>query len=156
MLLHNDAPKMIIVNSLQWLSANERAYTHGFVLIPNHIHILWSPGEAYKISKAEHDLLSFTGHEFKNYLSLDAPHLLNDFISTQADRSYHFWERRPRSIEIMSRSIAEQKLSYIHDNPVKEKWQLSKTPEEYKFSSASFYHLSENKYPFLRHYMDFC
>jgi hypothetical protein len=32
-----------------------------------------------------------------------------------------------------------QKLNYIHNNPLQEKWQLSKTAEDYRYSSAGFY-----------------
>ena len=33
----------------------------------------------------------------------------------------------------------EQKLTYIHNNPVQLHWQLADTPEEYPWSSARFY-----------------
>ena len=35
--------KKIIADSLQWMHQNNRARTHGFVIMPNHIHLLWSP-----------------------------------------------------------------------------------------------------------------
>jgi putative transposase len=36
-----------------------------------------------------------------------------------------------------------QKLNYIHNNPVADKWKLAKLPEEYLHSSASFYFLNK-------------
>ena len=33
----------------------------------------------------------------------------------------------------------EQKLNYIHYNPLQEKWKLASLPEEYFHSSAAFY-----------------
>ena len=33
----------------------------------------------------------------------------------------------------------KQKLDYMHDNPVRGKWNLAKTAADYKHSSARFY-----------------
>lgn len=33
----------------------------------------------------------------------------------------------------------EQKLEYIHLNPLQEQWNLASRPEAYKWSSAKFY-----------------
>ena len=81
--------------------------------------------------------------------------LLQEFISTQSDREYHFWERRSRTIDIASRKIAEQKLDYIHQNPLQEKWKLAEQPEDYFYSSAKFYLKNKNDFSFLTHYMDY-
>ena len=32
-----------------------------------------------------------------------------------------------------------QKMEYIHNNPCRKKWILADAPEEYQYSSASFY-----------------
>ncbi len=41
-LLKDDGFKDIIINCLEWLSANNRCAVHGFVIMPNHIHLLWT------------------------------------------------------------------------------------------------------------------
>jgi len=41
--------------------------------------------------------------------------------------------------EIYSRSVAEQKLNYMHFNPVSGKWLLAKDDLDYHYSSARFY-----------------
>ncbi len=40
-LLQNDVMKMIIVKTLQWLVQHELVYIYGYVIMPNHIHVLW-------------------------------------------------------------------------------------------------------------------
>ena len=64
---------------------------------------------------------------------------LSHYISTQADRQIHIWERRPKWIPVMNRPIFLQKMEYIHLNPLQEKWQLADAPELYPWSSARFY-----------------
>jgi len=82
------------------------------------------------------------------------PLLLEDLKVNANDRKYQVWERNPLSIDIYSIKAMEQKLKYIHENPLQEKWCLCKLPEEYKYSSASFYHTGKDEWGFLRHYLD--
>jgi putative transposase len=45
-----------------------------------------------------------------------------------------------------------QKLGYIHQNPTQTKWNLSATPEEYKWSSAAFYAGTDMNWSFSTHF----
>jgi len=47
--------------------------------------------------------------------------------------------------------MAEQKLEYIHANPITGKWNLVEYAEDYIHSSASFYNGRENNYVKLTH-----
>ena len=78
--------------------------------------------------------LKYTAQQIK--FDLDETELLL-YRSTQADRNYHFWERRSWKAEMTNRKVLEQKLNYIHNNPVKAN--LVSYQEDYLFSSASFY-----------------
>lgn len=48
----------------------------------------------------------------------------------------------------------EQKLDYIHLNPLQERWNLAKAPEVYPWSSANFYETGQDEFGFLTHYME--
>jgi hypothetical protein len=41
-------------------------------------------------------------------------------------------------------NFVKQKLDYIHDNPVRGKWNLAKTPADCEHSSARFYKCGEH------------
>lgn len=155
LLLANDSMKAIITDSLAWMHHNNRAKTHGFVIMPNHLHLLWSPVSKFKEVDNEQTLLSFTAHAFKKHLLKVHPELLLNYSSTQNDRQFHFWQRRPRTIERKSRKIAEQKLDYIHFNPLPGRWRLASCPEEYYYSSAAFYYQGKKSFEFIAHYMDY-
>jgi hypothetical protein len=77
--------------------------------------------------------------------------VLNKYRATQTDRKFHFWERRPRSIQVLSYAIAMQKLEYIHRNPCHEKWSLTAEAISYKYSSAAFYEKELDHFGFLTH-----
>jgi hypothetical protein len=51
---------------------------------------------------------------------------------------------------ITSILVAKQKLEFIHNNPVKGKYQLSKDYLCYHYSSARFYETGEDEFGFLK------
>ena len=73
-------------------------------------------------------------------------------ISNKKDRKYQFWKRDPLAISITSKKALLQKLDYIHNNPVQEKWKLADLPENYRWSSAAFYLTGKDEFGFLTHY----
>ncbi len=80
------------------------------------------------------------------------PELLNHFATGSTDRYYQFWKRRALSIELRTHKVYLQKLNYIHLNPVKAG--LCRLPEDYKYSSASFYENGNDNWGFLSHYRE--
>jgi putative transposase len=152
-LLRTDERKDIIVNSLRFLVNDGRIWLYGFVIMPNHIHILWSRQDAWMEKNVQQQFLKFTAQQLKFYL-LDNGHKdeLEMFRSTQSDREYHFWERRPWRAVLPNRGIVLQKLHYIHVNPVTAG--LCAKEEDYLYSSAAFYYDNDTRWDFLTHYMD--
>ena len=53
-----------------------------------------------------------------------------------------------------NRTIFQQKLNYVHLNPLQEKWSLTKKPEDYYWSSAQFYETGIDHFGFLTHYQE--
>ena len=50
--------------------------------------------------------------------------------------------------------MLEQKLDYIHHNPVQERWQLADDAVSYKYSTMSYYETRNTIFEFIKHYMD--
>ena len=98
----------------------------------------------------QRDFLKYTSQQIKRHLEKDNPTLLNEHFFVEAvDRKYQLWERRPLSVEIYTMDVFTQKLNYMHRNPLQDKWQLAANPEDYKYSSAAFYILNNECWPFL-------
>lgn len=55
-LLNNDVMKMIIISSFQWLTQHKLVYIYGYVIMPNHINVLW---EQLKMNGKETPKASF-------------------------------------------------------------------------------------------------
>ena len=83
-------------------------------------------------------------------MELNNQELLDGFLVNKADRKYQIWKRRPLSVELRTPTVFDQKLEYIHYNPVKAG--LCTNPEDYYYSSARFYHDGTDDFGILTHY----
>jgi putative transposase len=155
-LLQPDKYKQIIIDSLQFLVENERVKVYGFVIMPNHIHIIWKINQNHKLDDVQRDFLKYTAQMIKFDLTKNHPQVLPHFEVNLKDRKYQFWERNPLSVDLYSREVVYQKLCYIHANPLQEKWKLANIPEEYWFSSARYYEWGIDDFGFLTHYLEDC
>ncbi|MEJ7627152.1 MAG: transposase [Ferruginibacter sp.] len=146
-LLEDDSQKMIIINSLKTLSDKKLITVYAFVIMPNHIHLIWSQDDLNGKETPKGSFMKFTAHEFKKKLKLRGD-LKNYKVSAQ-NKSYEFWQRDSLGIEIWSREVALQKIDYIHTNPVLGKWLLAKDDISYYYSSAKFYEDGVDDFGFL-------
>ena len=153
-LLAPDKYKDIIMDSLRFLVANKRIKLYGFVIMPNHLHLIWQMMDSIKQSDVQRDFLKYTAQQIKFDLQVNHPSVLKQFEVNVKDRAYQIWEHRPLSVPLWSSYVFGQKLDYIHNNPIQEKWKLSELPEKYHYSSAKYYLLNTDDWGFITHYAD--
>jgi putative transposase len=153
-LLSNNFSKQIIIDSMDYLVAKKRTRIFGFIIMPNHIHLIWKLGDNEAKGTVQRDFLKFTAQQIKFYLIKTSPNLLERCAVHLKDRKYQIWQRNALSVDLWSRETVEQKLDYIHANPVSGKWNLANEFTDYMYSSARFYEDNESEFKFLRHYME--
>jgi putative transposase len=151
-LLLPDKYKAIIVESLRFLVNSDRILLYGFVIMQNHLHLIWQMKATHQRQDVQRDFLKFTAQQIKADLVLHHPRVLEQFKVGAKDRTYQFWERNPLSVDLWTEKTMLRKLNYIHQNPVRAK--LCRWPEEYCFSSARFYHTGIDNWGFLTHLRD--
>ena len=151
-LLSEDAYKDIIIKSLQFLSDEKSIVVYGFVIMPNHVHLIWQIQDGYKQPAIQQRFMKFTAQQMKFKLQDSRDKKLSTFLVNATDRQYQFWERNPLSIDLWSPEVFMQKLDYIHNNPIQDKWRLVEFPEDYKYSSARYYETGVDEFGFLQHY----
>jgi putative transposase len=149
-LLKSDIYKMIIVDSLKHLVEQQRIVVYGYVIMENHIHLIWQMYNENKREEVQHSFLSYTAKQLKKALEQDDPKFLEAFRVNAKDRMYQIWERNALSIDLFTPAVFDQKLAYIHYNPLKAG--LCKYPEDYRFSSARFYYDGTDLFNFIAHY----
>src|SRR6478736_8517555 len=153
-LLKPDKYKRIIIESLRFLVADKRVKVYSFVIMPNHLHLLWKMKEPHRREDVQRDFLKYTAQQIRFDLLKNHPNVLAHFKVEVKDRKYQIWERNPLSVYCYSQLVTEQKLNYIHNNPIQEKWRLATQAEEYYYSSARFYAENRDDFGFLKHYLD--
>ena len=151
-LLFRDAFKDIIIQSMRHLVKSKRVIIYGFVIMPNHIHLLWQMQAGKKRDAVQRDFLKHTAQEIKHVMLDNCKDELQQYLVNAKDRKYQFWERDALSVEIWSEKVFMQKLKYIHENPVRAG--LCSYPVQYKYSSAQFYHTGVDSLGFLTHIRD--
>jgi REP element-mobilizing transposase RayT len=77
-LLANDAYKVILANSLRYLSENGKVLVHAFVIMNNHVHLLWHILHPHKREDVQRDFLKYTSQMMIKDLRANAPALLQD------------------------------------------------------------------------------
>ncbi len=146
-LLRPEKYKMIIIESLQYLVQEKRAILNGYVIMDNHIHLIWSPTKLYSLKHTQLSFMKFTAQKIKRDLEMNHPKVLAEFWVELKDRAYQFWQRNPLCVDLYDNEIIIEKLNYIHNNPIKAG--LCKEGTDYKFSSAKFYKESGDEFGFL-------
>jgi putative transposase len=136
-LLDEGNNKQLIVDYLKKQSDEQLITVYGFVLMPNHFHLIWSQNKMNGKETPQGSLLKYTSHMFLKVLKEQSRSAAYEV--TAANKKHEIWQRDSLSVEIYSREVAKQKLDYIHVNPVKGKWYLAKDDLGYYFSSARFY-----------------
>jgi putative transposase len=151
-LLKQDKYKQLILDSLRFLVEQRRVKVYGFVIMINHIHLIWHIQPGYKREDVQRDFLKYTAQQIKTDLQKHHPKVLPYFLVNSKDRKYQLWERNPLSVDLGSGEVLLQKLQYMHLNPVRAG--VCRWPEEYRWSSAQFYHTGQDKFGWLAHVMD--
>ena len=148
-LLKEDNYKNIIVDTLKFLVTEGIVTINGFVIMPNHLHIIWQAKANNDLQKIQNSFIKHTSKEFKKLLEIDND--LQAYEVNAIDRKYNFWRRDSLNIELFTAAVFQQKLNYIHYNPVKAN--LCTLPEDYHFSSALFYEKAVDHFGFIDHYL---
>lgn len=149
-VLDTEERKAIIIESLRYIAVKKRAKVCAFVIMPNHIHIIWQPLD----NKVQLSFMKFTAQQLLFDLQKNSSVVLSKLLVQKKDRQFQVWQRNPLAIELYSRNVVEQKLDYIHNNLCQPKWMLAENPMKYKYSSIRFYENNESNFDFLTHYME--
>ena len=150
--LASDDHKDVIIRSLRFLVEDNRVIIYAFVIMPNHIHVVWQMQAEIKREDVQRDFLKFTAQRIKDRMALHKPDLLSQFLVNAKDRQYQIWERNPLSVDLWSEEVMIQKIRYIHENPVRKGMCIC--PQDYKYSSALLYHTGIDNWGFLTHIRD--
>jgi putative transposase len=146
-LLADDKYKNVIIDSMKFMVEQKRVIIHAFVVMNNHMHIIWQAVYPYTRDKVQQGMLKFTAQTIVRDLRDNDPENLKQYCVNAKDRKYQIWQRNPLSVLLWSEEVLKQKLLYLHNNPVRAN--LCANPADYKYSSASLYLGGEDLFGFI-------
>jgi putative transposase len=137
--------KLTILDSLRYCQKEKGLEIYGYCLMPSHLHLLARAGGDNSLSDILRDFKKYTSKaiikqiisepESRKEWMLD--YFRNAGENLKGIKNYKFWQDGNHAEEVSSNKFFDEKLSYIHNNPVEEL--IVENPEDYFFSSARNY-----------------
>jgi REP element-mobilizing transposase RayT len=116
----------------------------------NHIHLIWQVVHPHVEQDVQRDFLRYTAQMMLKDMRREKTGLMEQFRVNAKDRKYQIWERNALSVPLWTEVVVEQKLAYIHHNPVRAG--LCRDVIDYPYSSAKFYETGVDEFGFITHY----
>ncbi|MBV8390965.1 MAG: transposase [Mucilaginibacter sp.] len=138
--------KDIILESLKHCQQKKGLILYAYVIMNNHVHLIASANEGYNLSDILRDLKKFTSKklisEIENNIQESRKRWMLWIFRSNGERNsnnekYQFWQQDNHPVCLDSGHLIDQRLDYLHNNPVKEG--IVEEPEHYVYSSARDY-----------------
>lgn len=126
----------ILVASLAHCRLHKGLRVYGWVIMDHHFHaVLAAPA----LSQMMADLKKFTARQLLAQLPLEGRDWLLDLLARsrlahKTHSDHQVWQEGFHPQEIADDAMMEQKLDYLHNNPVERGWVAA--PEHWRYSSA--------------------
>ncbi|WP_390453866.1 REP-associated tyrosine transposase [Chryseobacterium sp. Alg-005] len=138
--------KDLLLESLRFCQKKKGLEIHAWCIMSSHVHLVFRSVEGRKPELLIGDLKRFTSKaiikSIKENPKESRKEFLLDFFRKEGEKSsnviqYQFWRHDNKPIELWSNRIINQKINYVHQNPVEAG--LVFRAEDYKYSSAIDY-----------------
>ena len=139
--LYND----IFVDSLRYCQQHKGLELYAWCLMTNHAHLIIS-SEVENLSGILRDLKRHTAKELLRAIEENGQESRREWMLWLFERAgqrnahntkYQFWQQSNHPIELPSTDLRQQRLAYLHRNPVVAGF--VDTPEDFLYSSARNY-----------------
>ena len=144
-LLSRKLYRDILLTNMQWCRANKGLRVGAYVIMTNHMHIIWQ-SERDNLSAIIRDYKSFCTKQMIAAIQREAESrkewllYMFEFFANRSNRNKEFkiWTNDNHPEEIFSPDFMRSKMDYIHNNPVRAGF--VEKAEDYLYSSARNYY----------------
>jgi putative transposase len=126
----------VIVKSLIHCHEKKALQIHAWVILDNHLHLIVSGPQ---LAETIRDFRRFTARALIAQLEFEKKEwLLNQLaffrLKHKSNSDHQVWQEGTHPQALTSDTMMEQKLDYLHNNPVRRGWVAA--PEHWRYSSA--------------------
>ena len=134
-----------ITEAFDYCRKNKGMELYGYCIMPSHVHLIFR-SSLNDPSGLMRDLKGFTARRLLKAIAENSQESRKEWLlwmfrhagkKNRNISNMQFWQQNNKPIEIWSLTVFEQKLDYIHNNPVESGFVLN--PVDWKFSSARNY-----------------
>ena len=142
--------KDIVLDSIRFCQKEKGMVLYGWCIMSNHVHLILSPRNN-NLSDLLRDFKKFTSKQviaaIQNNTTESWREWMLQIFKIEGERNsrnegFQFWRQDNGLKECYSKSFTDQKLDYVHSNPVEAG--LVDKAEEYVYSSARDYYYGKN------------
>ena len=135
----------MLIDSMKYCQKEQGLYIFAYVIMTNHIHCIWLTPNG-NLSNVVRDFKKYTSAMIIKKIIDENGESRSDWLKIVMDyhakfnhnnSNYQLWQNGNHAIELESPQFINQKLNYIHLNPVRAAF--VNEPEHYIYSSASNY-----------------
>lgn len=99
----DDPIPLVVMTTLKWLHDNNRIQCHGFTIMPDHVHFIFTLLDGQKLSDVMRSFGSFTSREINRLLN----------------RTGQYWQKGYYDRQIRNQDRFVNQLQYIYENPIR-------------------------------------
>ena len=137
--------KDFLVDQLEHCQKNKGLKIYAYVIMSSHLHLVCSSDENLKLSDILRDFKTYTSKEMIKKIQNNSGESRREWMlelffsagkSNSLNKKYQFWQNgnMPVVLPLQYPNMIDQKINYIHENPVREGIVLES--EDYYYSSA--------------------
>lgn len=138
-LFNDEKVNAIFIRNLDRIRKKYDFKLLGYVLMPNHVHLVIYPRESLKIGKVIGELKSLSARDILRYYKNIGNSVLKELVVRRDGiQRYAFWQRRCYDHNCRGQSAVLEKLNYCHNNPINKKLVIKQS--DWIWSSYNWYY----------------
>lgn len=136
----------LLIESLKYCQKNKGLKLYGYVLMTNHLYMIFSAQSGHKPEDILRDFKKWTTRSITLELNSDSRHYLKNLFACSVfkkkENTMQIWQTNNYSEMIETKDFFLQKLQYMHMNPVRRGFVSE--PKAWKYSSARNWEFGDN------------
>ncbi|SHE70040.1 REP element-mobilizing transposase RayT [Mariniphaga anaerophila] len=131
--------KNILVDNLKYCQQHKGLEIFAWCIMTNHIHLIIRAKDGYLLQDILRDFKKYTSKTIIKAIEENIQESRKEWLMQQFKTSegYRFWRSDNKPVELWNNKVIDQKIDYVHKNPVEEG--IVFRAEDYLYSSAADY-----------------
>jgi putative transposase len=144
--LSRPAYKDLVIESLRFCQQRKGLILYAYVIMSNHVHLIAAAKNGYNLSGILRDMKRHTSKSLLAAIQTSGTESRKDWMMwifssagkyNPNNENFQFWQQDNHPVQLITQQMVEQRVTYIHNNPVAEG--LVAEGYHYLYSSAIDY-----------------